>query len=1151
MQVADGHDELEVDHDFAPWFARFMLDFRLAARRSRQPIVLCFALASCDHAFLDNVPQLRAPNDAAVGGCDPAAAPTSLAAQVFSDRVELTWHSGGDSDYGFIVERNRAATGWGEVGRVELSGAQAFTDAACVDRDAWCEYRVAAYKAACQTAPSPAMRVYTLPHPVSALIAQRLGPTAVHLGWQDTNQLETGHHVLRRGPSDGDYVQVAELAANTSSWDDATLARETAYDYRVLAFNTSGDAEPAAVLFWGAPNQATDLHAGVSLDASSPQSDVLLSWTDHNTFETGYRIERTGDGTTAELTSGAGTAQVYTHGDVALGDTLYTYSVFAQINYDAGGGVAASAESEAAVVQVETLPKAVSSLTATPSLGGSGIDLSFVDTNSHETAYVIERCLPAGGCSELSTLGADATGYQDASVGLDAQRTYGVYAVNATGHGPEVFVTAYTAPHTPTAPQAISVSTSEIDLSWSDDSVTTTVYKIVRNGTDVAQVTAPTKTYHDTLPAEGSYTYQVLATNPGAASAPLQIVGRTYNDPILAWDPPPTLDSSCKLTVLGTVTFDLDAAIVSNGASGTIDRCQVTNGAASGVSGTLTDLAAGPVAVSWTINDDHGGSATLSRALRLSYVSPVVATAVVMPSLSPGEDAMVGRQPWWPPDPSPGAGACSACAGTRGSIMAGGAGPGTCTLTVDGGATCWGRDASSCGGSVSHTLNPTPVCPPNAAGNHSTNWDTSGSTCRDCGGNPLAPLSGIRALAASELVGCAVTLAGGVKCWGNLPGPTAGGHFGAWYPMDLCTNGFVANCAGGSPVTGVLAIAIGGDHLCVLTDSGSGSGVVSCMGDNGFSQLGSGDTDSQAELVPVVCTPDLGADCLGNGRLGHIAAIAAGGYHTCALDYTGAVLCWGTNMNRECGNSAVSAVPLPQPVCASGNWSTLRQRCEINSSTPTTQLFNVVSIATRTSSTCALFSDGTLGCWGVNTWGQLGNGASGGNLANPVGVCASGTWNATNGDCEPAGARLSNVIAVAMGEMHACALLSGGTVDCWGYNNDGPLGDGTRTSRSNPVGVCASGSSAACASGPYLSDAVAITAASGHTCALRVDGKVSCWGFDQYGLLGDGTEGDSHNRRINAVDVCATGTGAACAGGKPLDTAAFRACGEVSVTTVP
>ncbi len=93
--------------------------------------------------------------------------------------------------------------------------------------------------------------------------------------------------------------------------------------------------------------------------------------------------------------------------------------------------------------------------------------------------------------------------------------------------------------------------------------------------------------------------------------------------------------------------------------------------------------------------------------------------------------------------------------------------------------------------------------------------------------------------------------------------------------------------------------------------------------------------------------------------------------------------------------------------------------------------------------------------------------------------------------CVPASCAGDPVLALSTGGAHACLLRESGRVTCWGRNNDGQLGDGTRTPRSSGVRVAG------------LDDAVAIAAGARHTCAVRAGGAVVCWGADDTGQLGD------------------------------------------------
>jgi alpha-tubulin suppressor-like RCC1 family protein len=215
-------------------------------------------------------------------------------------------------------------------------------------------------------------------------------------------------------------------------------------------------------------------------------------------------------------------------------------------------------------------------------------------------------------------------------------------------------------------------------------------------------------------------------------------------------------------------------------------------------------------------------------------------------------------------------------------------------------------------------------------------------------------------------------------------------------------------------------------------------------------------------------------------------AVAVGGAdYACALLLDGTIRCWGSNGRGQLGNG--STTDSTTPVAVSG-------------------VTGAVAIAAGDYHTCAVMADGTVACWGDNDFGELGLGTSSGPQACVNGApCALAPVKVPN---------LSGATAIAAGQTDTCALLSDGTVRCWGWNVDGELGDGTQTPSSTPVVVSGLSGATAIAMGDYTA------------CALVASGDVVCWGFDDSGQLGSLTTGQTCNGNndpyVTAYIPCST-----------------------------
>ena len=385
----------------------------------------------------------------------------------------------------------------------------------------------------------------------------------------------------------------------------------------------------------------------------------------------------------------------------------------------------------------------------------------------------------------------------------------------------------------------------------------------------------------------------------------------------------------------------------------------------------------------------------------------------------------------------------------------------TCALTTGGGVKCWGENASGQLGDNSFAQQNVPVDVLGltsgvlaiAAGSVHTCaltifggvkcWgdDVNGQLGDNSNSNSGIPVdvvglgAGVSAMAAGVVHTCALTTVGGVKCWGaNDTGQLGDGTITA-RPIP----GDVSGLAAGA---GVTAIAAGTYHGCAVA-----SGGVKCWGDNLEGQVGDNSTARRLAPVDVV------------GLATGVRAVTAGDRHTCALTIGGNVKCWGRNFEGQVGDGTRARRLTPAGVFGfSGS--------------------GIAKLALGEFHTCALTNAGGVKCWGFNADGELGNNSNAQSLV-PVDVTGL----------------TSSVAYLAGSKFHTCAVTTGGAAKCWGQNTSGSLGDGNQ-GNPQPVPTDVFGLSSGIAS---------MTAGSNHTCALDTAGSAKCWGGNSLGVLGDGT----------------------------------------------
>jgi alpha-tubulin suppressor-like RCC1 family protein len=198
---------------------------------------------------------------------------------------------------------------------------------------------------------------------------------------------------------------------------------------------------------------------------------------------------------------------------------------------------------------------------------------------------------------------------------------------------------------------------------------------------------------------------------------------------------------------------------------------------------------------------------------------------------------------------------------------------------------------------------------------------------------------------------------------------------------------------------------------------------------------------------------------------GRAIAISAGGFHSCALRADGVVRCWGLGVSGQLGSGSTRSL-MDQPG---------EQPSTVRLGEP------AVAISSAAAHTCAILASGELQCWGNDDLEQLGPAARDRRMDAP------GEHPARI----PLGAR---VLSLAQGgdAQHACAVIAGGRVRCWGFDNVGQAGS---NSTREAIGITAV---------PLGARAAGVAVGEAHSCAVLVTGVVRCWGRGANGALGSG-----------------------------------------------
>ncbi len=347
----------------------------------------------------------------------------------------------------------------------------------------------------------------------------------------------------------------------------------------------------------------------------------------------------------------------------------------------------------------------------------------------------------------------------------------------------------------------------------------------------------------------------------------------------------------------------------------------------------------------------------------------------------------------------------------------------TCEVIADGSARCWGLNTSGQvgNGTFFNALKPVAV---------------------------IGISSGARRISAGGGHSCAVLSDGSVRCWGENTSGQLGNSTTTTSTTPVAVTG----------ITAASDVSAGGGHTCALLSDGT----VFCWGKNTFGELGNGFNSSSSAPVGV-------------SGITSAIEVSTGANHSCALLSDGTIRCWGLNTFGQLGNGSVANSNIPVAV---------------------TGVFTATHISAGSNHTCATISDGTVRCWGDNGSGQLG--------AFWTLVSLIPLVNVTVSSAPVQAAAITTSADVSAGSQHTCALVTGSTIRCWGENNFGQLGNNGITVGFTPPGTGASlTSTISPVTVINISTATAVDAGLFHTCALLSNGTVRCWGVGSSGQLGN------------------------------------------------
>ncbi|EEF61713.1 fibronectin type III domain-containing protein [Pedosphaera parvula] len=456
----------------------------------------------------------------------PAAPSGLLATAVSSSQINLSWSDNSTNESNFIVARS--TTSGGSYTDIATLGANStsYSDAGISSSTTY-YYVVRASNtagASANSAQASATTLSALPVAPSGLAAAAISASQINLTWADNATNELNFIVARSTTAGGPYTDMATLGANTSSYSDAGCAANTAYFYVVRASNTSGASANSSEASATTPQVLPVAPSGLTVTAVSA-SQINLSWADNSNIEDNYIVARsaTSGGPYTDIAVLGANITSYINTGLTPSTTYY-YVVRAK---NSAGSSANTAQASATTFA--TIPAAPSSLVA-QAISATQVNLTWVDNANNELNYIVSRGATSGGpYADIATLGASVSSYSDSTCTPNTTYYYVVRASNTAGASASsneaMGSTPQVAPVAPSGLAATTASSTQVNLTWTDNSTNELNFIVGRSTssggpyTDIVILGANVTSYSDTGLAAGTVYYYVVRSSNSAGSS--------------------------------------------------------------------------------------------------------------------------------------------------------------------------------------------------------------------------------------------------------------------------------------------------------------------------------------------------------------------------------------------------------------------------------------------------------------------------------------------------------------------------------------------------------------------------------------------------------------------------------------------------------